>query len=155
MVVPWREQTNIKQQTNKLYALALRCDKMKRPAGARHNTPRRPNPSQRRSPMAQATSTLSLDQALQLVKAAGYRVTRPKPRKRNHVGPTCVVTFADGTLCRMTTHSDDHDLDWDRGIGLCKAAWSTRRALPMEQAPEIVSAHFERNGNILGEAEAA
>jgi hypothetical protein len=107
--------------------------------------------------MVEANANLpsNLEEALRLVRAAGYRVTKPKARKRNYVGPTCVVTFADGTLCRMTTHSDDNDLDWDRGIGLCKAAWSSRRDLPMAQAPQIVSAHFERNGSILGQAEAA
>jgi hypothetical protein len=105
---------------------------------------------------AQATISLSpLDHALQLVKAAGYRVTKPKLRKLTSRGPTCVVTFADGALCRMTTHCRDDALDWERGINLCKAAWSSRRAMPMAQAPAIVSAHFERHGNILGQARAA
>ena len=103
--------------------------------------------------MAQAT--LSLDQALAIVKSAGYRVTKPKQRKLTFRGPTCVVTFADGNTCRMTTHCHDTALDWERGIKLCKAAWSTRRALPMEQAPQVISAHFERDGNILGQQEAA
>jgi hypothetical protein len=106
--------------------------------------------------MAQATIILSdLECALQLVKAAGYRVTKPKPRKLTSRGPTCVVRFADGVLCRMTTHCRDDALDWESGVRLCKAAWSTRQALPMEQAPTVVSAHFERDGAILGQAEAA
>jgi hypothetical protein len=45
-------------------------------------------------------------------------------------------------------------LDWQRGIRLCIAAWSTRRALPMSQAPSVLSAHFERDGDILGQQEA-
>ena len=103
-----------------------------------------------------ANNSLSpLEQALQLVKAAGYRVTKPKSRKLTSRGPTCVVRFADGTLCRMTTHCRDDALDWQRGINLCKAAWSSRKALPVEQAPQVVSAHFERDGHILGQAEAA
>jgi hypothetical protein len=103
-----------------------------------------------------ATSSLSdLERALQLVKAAGYRVTKPKQRKLTSRGPTCVVSFADGTQCRMTTHCRDEALDWERGVKLCKAAWSTRKALPMAQAPQVVSAHFERDGHILGQAEAA
>ena len=106
--------------------------------------------------MAQATNSLSdLEHALQLVKAAGYRVTKPKLRKLTSRGPTCVVRFADGTLCRMTTHCRDDALDYERGVYLCKAAWSTRKALPMEQAPAVVSAHFERDGAVLGQAEAA
>src|SRR6516164_4602442 len=106
--------------------------------------------------MAQASITLSpLEQALQLVRAAGYRVTKPKQRKLTSRGPTCVVQFADGTQCRMTTHCRDDALDYERGIRLCKAAWSTRKALPMEQAPAVISAHFERDGSVVGQAQAA
>jgi hypothetical protein len=108
--------------------------------------------------MAEATlslpSNLDLETALRLVKAAGYRVTRPK-RKLTSRGPTCVVTVADGVTARMTTHCHDNALDWERGIGLCKAAWSSRRDLPMAQAPQIVSAHFERNGNVIDQRRAA
>ena len=109
--------------------------------------------------MAKATISLSpnldLEHALQLVKAAGYRVAKPKQRKLTSRGPTCVVTFADGVLRRMTTHCRDDALDYERGIKLCKAAWSTRQALPTAQAPAVISAHFERDGNVLGQAEAA
>ena len=79
--------------------------------------------------MAQATTSLSpnldLERALRLVKAAGYRVSKPR-RKLTSRGPTCVVSFADGNTCRMTTHCHDHALDYARGIAICKAAWSTR-----------------------------
>jgi hypothetical protein len=108
--------------------------------------------------MAQATISLSpnldLEHALRLVKAAGYRVSKPK-RKLTSRGPTCVVRFADGNTCRMTTHCHDDALDCARGIKLCKAAWSTRTGLAMMQAPQVISAHFERDGNILGQQEAA
>jgi hypothetical protein len=104
----------------------------------------------------EATQILSpLEQALQLVKAAGYRVTKPKPRKLTSRGPTCVVRFADVVLCRMTTHCRDDALDYEHGVRLSKAAWSSRRSLPMEQAPQVVSAHFERDGAVLGQREAA
>jgi hypothetical protein len=106
--------------------------------------------------MAQASnSLLDLERALQLVKAAGYRITKPKSRKLTSRGPTCVVRFADGAQCRMTTHCRDDALDYERGIYLCKAAWSSRRSLPMAQAPQVVSAHFERDGAVLGQREAA
>src|SRR5215472_6135791 len=109
--------------------------------------------------LSPATISLSpnpdLERALQLVKAAGYRVSKPKPRKLTSRGPTCVVRVADGALCRMTTHCRDDALDWDRGLYLCKAAWSSRRKLPMAQAPQVISAHFERDGNVLGQQEAA
>ena len=98
---------------------------------------------------------MTLDLALQIVKAAGYRVTKPKSRRLTSRGPTCVVRFADGTQCRMTTHCRDEALDWDRGLYLCKAAWSSRRKLPVAQAPQVISAHFERDGNVLGQQEAA
>jgi hypothetical protein len=105
--------------------------------------------------MPRATISLSpLEEALQLVRAAGYRVTKPKSRKLTSRGPTCVVRFADGVLCRMTTHCRDDALDWERGIGLCKAAWSSRKALPAMQVPQVISAHFERDGNILGQQQA-
>jgi hypothetical protein len=102
--------------------------------------------------MAQANPILlDLAQALQLVRAAGYRVTKPKQRKLTSRGPTCVVRFADGELCRMTTHCRDDALDYERGVKLCTAAWSSRTGLPMEQASRVVSAHFERDGNVLGQ----
>src|SRR5215468_7513582 len=103
--------------------------------------------------MAKATINLSphpdLEHALRIVRAAGYRVTKPKSRKLTSRGPTCVVRFADGTLCRMTTHCRDDALDYERGVYLCKAAWSSRKALPMAQAPQVISAHFERDGAVL------
>src|SRR5215472_18377357 len=99
--------------------------------------------------MAKATISLSpnldLEHALRIVRAAGYRVSKPKPRKLTSRGPTCVVRFADGVLCRMTTHCRDDALDYERGIRLCKAAWSSRRKLPEGQVPAIISAHFERD----------
>jgi len=108
--------------------------------------------------MAKATINLSphpdLEHALRIVRAAGYRVTKPK-HKLTSRGPTCVVRFADGALCRMTTHCRDDALDWLRGISLCKAAWSSRRDLPMALAPQVISAHFERDGAVLGQQEAA
>src|SRR5262249_47607011 len=108
--------------------------------------------------MAKATINLSrhpdLEHALRIVKAAGYRVTKPK-RKLTSRGLTCVVRFADGNVCRMTTHCRDEALDWERGIRLCNTAWSTRQALPMAQAPQVISAHFERDGAVLGQQEAA
>jgi hypothetical protein len=100
-----------------------------------------------------ANASLSLDHALQIVRAAGYRVTKPKARKLTSRGPTCVVRFADGVLCRMTTHCRDDALDWERGIKLCKAAWSSRTR--RDEAPPIISAHFERDGEVLGLQEAA
>jgi hypothetical protein len=55
----------------------------------------------------------------------------------------------------MTTHCRDDTFNYEDGINLCRAAWSTRQALPMAQAPAVISAHFERDGNVLGQAQAA
>ncbi len=108
--------------------------------------------------MLEATTSLSpnldLEEALRLVRAAGYRVSKPK-RKLTSRGPTCIVRFADGNTCRMTMHCHDDALDYARGNKLCQAAWSTGAGLAMAQAPQVISAHFERDGNILGQHEAA
>lgn len=70
--------------------------------------------------------TMTLDDAIKLVRAAGYRVTKPQPgeTKKTRVGPTCVARFDDGTVCRMSTHCDDAKLDWERGYALCVAPGS-------------------------------
>jgi hypothetical protein len=73
--------------------------------------------------MAEATTSLSpnidLEHALRLVKAAGYRVSKPK-RKLTSRGPTCVVRFANGITCRMTTHCHDDALDFERGYPIAR-----------------------------------
>lgn len=90
---------------------------------------------------------MNINEALACVRAHGYRVSKPKPKKQSRVGPTCVVRFVDGTVCRMTTHTDDVRLDWDRGMRLCQAAYESRRKMP---APAALSVHFERDGEMLG-----
>jgi|SRR5215472_3035400 len=69
---------------------------------------------------------MSLDEALKVVKLAGYRVTKPKPKKQTRVGPTCVVMYGDGTTCRMTTATSDNAPDFVRGLKLCAAAWESK-----------------------------
>ena len=45
---------------------------------------------------------MTLDDALKIVRApAGYQVSK-RGTKLAGVGPTCVVRFADGEVCRMT-----------------------------------------------------
>jgi hypothetical protein len=59
----------------------------------------------------------NLEQALATVRAAGYRVSKPKPRKtKSRVGPTFVATFADGQVTRMSTFTSLENLDIDRGL---------------------------------------
>ena len=78
-----------------------------------------------------------------IVKAAGYRVSKPAPKKKNRVGPTCVAQFVDGTICRMTTYTSDEAPDFQRGLRLCVAAYESRRHMP---APNVQCAWFERDG---------
>jgi len=110
----------------------------------------------------------SLDEALAVVKAAGYRVSKPKNHKhKDRAGPTLVARFSDGTVTRMSTHTSLEQLDWERGVRLAHAAYESRwrthqRAhllkqmgkyctvnLVMPVPPAIVSAHFEQDGKVL------
>lgn len=80
---------------------------------------------------------MSLDEALKVVKLAGYRVTKPKPKKQTRVGPTCVVAFSDGNTCRMTTACSDDKPDFRRGIKLCRDAWEIRTGYWREHDAEM------------------
>jgi len=108
----------------------------------------------------------SLDEALAIVKSAGYRVSTPKlkskPKRKDRVGPTIVVEFVDGVITRMTVFTSFEQLDWERGMRLSIAAWQSRwRARHLKQTgslvnvvapvpPAVVSARFEQDGKILG-----
>jgi hypothetical protein len=91
---------------------------------------------------------MNLENALAAVKAAGYRVSKPRMSKRGRVGPTCVVRFADGETFRMSTFCLDNALDVDRGVRLCGHAWQSRKKCDAP-APPVVSVHFERDGERL------
>lgn len=112
---------------------------------------------------------MSLEDALKVVRAAGYQVSKPQPRrqKKTRVGPTCVVRFGDGGEYRMTTYCDDEQPDYDHGLKLCQEAWRSRHKIgwsahhhtffPVEgwtgntSPPPVASIHFERDGIIIGE----
>lgn len=96
--------------------------------------------------------------ALGLLKALGYRITKPRrPKlKAKRVGPTFVATFADGEVTRMSTFTDLENLDWGRGQLLSEAAYESRARRkdrswrgPM---PLIVRSHFEQDGVVLARA---
>jgi len=59
---------------------------------------------------------------------------------RNHSSPTCVVTFADGEITRMTTWSSNGKPDLRRGIRLAHAAYESRT---ISKPPAITALHFE------------
>jgi hypothetical protein len=89
-------------------------------------------------------ATNSIADAISLLKAAGYRVTKPKTKDR--VGPTFVAKFADGQITRMSTFTSLTDLDRGRGIRLSLAAYESRMR---QAAPQISEAWFEQDGLIL------
>jgi len=106
---------------------------------------------------------MSLIEALAVVKAAGYRVTKPKPKRvKDRVGPTFVAEFADGEVTRMSTYTSLENLDVDRGMRLSHAAYESRwrrvaSGRPADivcHVPQVVSAHFEQDGAILASYEA-
>jgi hypothetical protein len=92
------------------------------------------------------SSASSFEQAISVLKAAGYRVTKPKPKVKDRVGPTFVATFADGQVTRMSTFTSLSSLDRGRGIRLSQAAYESRMK---QAAPPITEAHFEQDGVVL------
>jgi len=105
----------------------------------------------------------TLDDALAVVKAAGFRVSRaskPKiPKRKNQVGPTYAAEFSDGTSVRMSTFGSAKELDWGRGERLARLAWASRHKVPLDlnsaelakMAPPISACRFEQDGKVLAE----
>src|SRR5262249_47315237 len=93
---------------------------------------------------------VSLDEAIAQVRAAGYRVSKPKAKSKGRVGPTFVAKFADGTITRMSTFTSLEKLDWDRGERLSLAAYQSRFRT-CEAPPAIISARFEQDGKVLAQ----
>ena len=93
---------------------------------------------------------MSLDEALVLVKSAGYRVSKPKAKSGGRVGPTFVAKFADGTVTRMSTFTSLEKLDWDRGERLSIAAYQSRWRTN-NVPPAILSERFEQDGVVLAQ----
>ena len=89
---------------------------------------------------------MNLEDAIACLKAAGYRVTKPKPKVKDRVGPTFVATFSDGQVTRMSTFTSLTSLDRGRGIRLSLAAYESRMK---QAAPPIIEAHFEQDGVVL------
>ena len=107
----------------------------------------------------------TLVNALAIVRAEGYRVSKPRKQKnskrgKDRVGPTCVAKFNDGTVTRMSTFTSLKNFG-DRGTRLSHAAWGSRwrmrkRAevgqlvtLWAPTPPAIVAMHFEQDGTVL------
>jgi|SRR6516164_1000097 hypothetical protein len=100
---------------------------------------------------------LTFAEAIAMVKAAGYRVSKPRKSKifkrgKDRVGPTFVCEFADGTTTRMSTFTSLERLDWERGKRLSQAAYQSRWRT-QNAPPAIIAAHFEQDGKILARYE--
>lgn len=91
--------------------------------------------------------TTELERALAIVRAAGYRVAKPRSsKKRDRVGPTFVAEFADGVVTRMSTFTSLEKLDVQRGLYLSRAAYESRtKKFPCP----IANARFEQDGKVL------
>ena len=68
----------------------------------------------------------ALIEAIKTVRAAGYRVSKPRKPKifkrgKDRVGPTFVAEFADDVITRMSTFTSLEKLDWGRGERLSQA----------------------------------
>jgi hypothetical protein len=60
-----------------------------------------------------------------------------------------VATFGDGrevVITRMTVHAPKDRLSLTRGVRLARAAYQSRTKQP---PPAIVSAHYERDGEVI------
>lgn len=104
----------------------------------------------------QSTETMSLESALALVKAAGFKVSKPKARtsKKDRVGPTFVATFADGQVTRMSTWTSLEKLDVERAKRLARHAYASRHGVSFDRSldeacPPIRSGYFEQDGITL------
>lgn len=71
----------------------------------------------------QTYDAASLEHALRIVRACGYRATKPKSEK----GPTLDVTFVDGERFRLTVLAGDIE----RALRVARAAWQTRDRAPI------------------------
>jgi hypothetical protein len=89
---------------------------------------------------------MNIEDAIACLKAAGYRVSKPKSKVKDRVGPTFVATFSDGQITRMSTFTSLANLDRGRGVRLSQAAYESRMK---QAAPAIIEAHFEQDGVVL------
>lgn len=89
-------------------------------------------------------------QMIAALKAEGYRITKPKPKIKDRVGPTFVAMFADGEITRMSTFTSLSSLDVARGLRIARAAYITRlKCEAPYSTPAILSARFEQDGQVL------
>ena len=90
---------------------------------------------------------MSLEEAIKMVKAAGYRVTKPAEKKHRTVGPTFEARWSDGIITRMSIYTTDENLDVGRAVRVSAAAYDSRtKGLGLAR---LESGHFDRAGQII------
>ena len=78
---------------------------------------------------------------------ADYPITR---YRTDRVGPTCVVTFADGEITRMSTATlPNKPLNVGRGLRLSIAAYEARHRRTGRLVPPNAACHFDATGRLL------
>ena len=118
-----------------------------------------PTASETKAAGGHVTDQKILGEALAVVKAAGYRVSKPKTPEHKDPSPTLTATFVDGTTVRMTTFSSLEKLDWNRGERLARHAWASRHKVLLDWdssklakiAPSISACRFEQGSKVLAQ----
>jgi hypothetical protein len=103
-----------------------------------------------------------LQSAIALLRAQGYRVSKPIARKKkqkikDRVGPTFRAEFADGTVIRVSVFTSLERPDLECGRLMARHAWASRHHLPLtitsaelpDACPAIVAEHFEVDGKVI------
>jgi hypothetical protein len=88
------------------------------------------------------------------IKHRSMRKAAPATPAPKSVQPSDSLVFAaewsDGTRTRMSIYSTLNNLDFARGVTVSRAAYSSRRRVPITDiAATIVQAHFEKDGVML------
>lgn len=99
----------------------------------------------------------NIQEAIALLRASGYRVTKPKPKLKARRGPTFRAEFSDGTVVRLSVCTSHDKPDFERGRKIARHAWASRHKAPMEWTstelakfcPPIVIEHFETDGEVI------
>jgi hypothetical protein len=91
---------------------------------------------------------MDISEALAVVKAAGYRVTKPTEKKLKTVGPTFVAQWSDGIVTRMSIYTHDEKPDIGRAVRVSKAAYDSRTKGNGLARPD--HGWFERAGVVVG-----
>ena len=96
---------------------------------------------------------MQLDEAIAMVKAAGYTVRKQvisRKKALSKVGPTFVARWTDGEVTRMTIHCTDEKPDLGRAVRVSWAAYDARTK-GQGFARAIEKGYFERDGIPLHE----